>query len=92
MTEIELKKAHACLDEISHLASMQKKEFLSDLQARNKKIDVLEEDKRRLNEQVNDLVIASGKHEQENARILIAGLVIGAIVGATGAVIWMGLS
>ncbi|GJL73869.1 MAG: hypothetical protein NMNS01_30680 [Nitrosomonas sp.] len=92
MIQLKLEEALECLECIGQLSGMRDKEYAGALDAKYKEIAELEEDKRRLNEQVNDLVISSNKHEKENARILIAGLVIGAIVGATGAVLWMGLS
>lgn len=89
MIELELKEVQSCLGRISQLANMQEKEYAGDLNAQRKQITVLEEEKRRLNAQVNDLVIASGKHEKENMRMLFAGFISGLIVGAMLAVIWI---
>lgn len=92
MIKLKIKEAQECLEHIEQLASTQARDYVIKLSAEHQKVDALEEDKRLLNARVNDLVISSDKHEKENARILIAGLVIGAIVGATGAILWMGLS
>lgn len=89
MIELKLKEMQSCLERISQLASMQEKEYAADLSAQRKQMDTLTEEKRRLNEQVNELIISSGRHEKENTRILLAGLFYGAIIGVVGTVVWM---
>ena len=90
MIELKLKEVHVCLERVGQLNRLRDKEYAGALDAKHKEIEVLEKDKRLLNERVNDLIVDKSKHEQENTRVLFAGLVFGVIVGAVGAILWMG--
>lgn len=90
MVELKLKEAQECLERIAQLSRLRDKEYAGMLDGKQKEVSELEKTNRRLTADLNDSVIKIDKHDQENARILFAGLVFGAIVGAIGVILWMG--
>lgn len=89
MIELKLKEAQDCLNKIGHLASVQAREYAGDLNAQRKKIDALEKEKSRSNDQIKGLIMSAKTHEKENWRVLLAGILFGSVIGVAGAFVWM---
>ena len=87
--DMKLKETATCLERIGQLVYQRDKQYTETINEKESQNSKLAKELRESTERVSMLEIGARQHEKENTRTMVAGFIVGAVLGAVFATIYV---